>query len=837
MLAETKYLNQPIQASGEMADRIRAFNWAETSLGPLETWPENLVLTVNLLLDSQFPMFLLWGKELIELNNDAYLNILGKTANMKHPGFLGQRAEISWKEVWPTLHPLISQVFETGKSVYLEDKSMSVYRDGHLEEAFFTFSYSPVRGKSSGIEGLLGVCTETTRYVQTLRRQQTLRNIAFNKTGLRTQAQVCAYFTVELQKNPCDVPFAVILIADGITGKLKYAGSTGIPFNKEIISLFIKSPIIREVFSEGHAQTIDNLSDKIVEITCPYWHVPVEKAYVLPLFHSERTAAFGTLIMGISPRKRIDADYIHCMEITAITLSANLTQVSEANKRVISRTANKISKDRLQQIIQQAPVAIAILRDRDFLIESANDIILSLLGQTNDILNKPLADALPALQSQKLLDIVDEVRTSGQSFYGYEEKAVLEQHGQLKERYFNFICQPIKINNDVPGRIMIVATDVTELVVGRKELEEAYEKLHLSKEAAQLGTFDVDIVKGTVEWDERCRALFGIFHNRTVTYEKDFFPALHEEDRERVAKVFNNLYVKSISNGDHDLEYRTVGLEDNKLRWVRAKGKVFFNEQDEPQRFIGSVLEITDKKQDEQRMNDFLGMVSHELKTPLTSLKAHAQILQGKAKQQNDSFAVSTLEKLISQVNKMSTMIHGFLGVSHLESSKIYLNKQDFPLNDLVEEIIAETNAPSHDISIGHFDFCTVHADRDKIGYVLTNLLSNAIKYSPKGHRIEVECKLRDDMVQISVKDEGMGIKSKDINRLFERYYRVTSNHTENISGFGIGLYLCAEIIHGHDGNIWAESESGKGSIFFFNLELAKTNQTFQLCGKEFITL
>lgn len=103
---------------------------------------------------------------------------------------------------------------------------------------------------------------------------------------------------------------------------------------------------------------------------------------------------------------------------------------------------------------------------------------------------------------------------------------------------------------------------------------------------------------------------------------------------------------------------------------------------------------------------------------------------------------------------------------------------------------------------------------------MVTNLLSNAIKYSPKGKLVIVKSSVVNNTVEVSVKDEGMGIKEKDIDRLFDRFYRVDNKHTEYISGFGIGLYLSAEIVKSHGGKIWAESQSGVGSTFYFTLPL-----------------
>jgi len=113
-----------------------------------------------------------------------------------------------------------------------------------------------------------------------------------------------------------------------------------------------------------------------------------------------------------------------------------------------------------------------------------------------------------------------------------------------------------------------------------------------------------------------------------------------------------------------------------------------------------------------------------------------------------------------------------------------------------------------------------IYAYHDKIGSVITNLISNAVKYSPKGKEIDIKCEVIGSRAQVSVKDEGIGLKPQDKDKVFERYYRVETNHTQHISGFGIGLYLSAEIIHRHDGEIWVESESGKGSTFYFSLPL-----------------
>jgi len=369
-----------------------------------------------------------------------------------------------------------------------------------------------------------------------------------------------------------------------------------------------------------------------------------------------------------------------------------------------------------------------------------------------------------------------------------------------------------------------VVMDITDQVQSRISLESAYEQLRLSKEAAQLGFFDLDLNKKTMEWDSRCRELFGISHNEEVNYEKDFVNGLYVEDRKRILDIISDVFIKSISEGIYDVEYRTVGPQDQKLRWVRAKGQVYFDQNKNPIRFIGSVLDITEQKQDEQRKNDFIGMVSHELKTPLTSINGYIQILKNKVNKE-EQLINNLLAKANKQTLKMIKMINGFLNVSRLESGKILIEYSHFDLALLFQEIEEEvlTSYPTHRLLFAPVQETWVNADKDKITQVIENLISNAVKYSPLESIIHIACVASDGTAMISVQDFGFGIDSEDLPKLFDRFYRVKT-HAFNISGFGIGLYLCSEIINRHHGKLWVKSETGSGSTFYFTLPIAVEN-------------
>ncbi|RFZ83317.1 PAS domain S-box protein [Mucilaginibacter terrenus] len=371
----------------------------------------------------------------------------------------------------------------------------------------------------------------------------------------------------------------------------------------------------------------------------------------------------------------------------------------------------------------------------------------------------------------------------------------------------------------VPLRMLGTLMDITEQKHILNELTKNEETLRLAIQSAELGTFDMDLVNGSMVWDKRCRELFGLGEDVPVTYDNAFLKGLHPDDREKTDQAVKLAFERELTNGDYDVEYRTIA-KDNRLRWVRAKGKVYFNEHDVPVRFIGTVLDITENKRNEIRKNDFIAMASHELKTPLTSLKAYIQLLLAASARTGDSFFTNALKKAESQINRMTNLIYGFLDLSKLEAGKLRLQKQDFDLVQVVEEVCAENRpiAQNHHITFELGEPLMLHADPEKISQVVNNLIGNAIKYSPKETEVTVTVTRFYDHVRVDVYDKGIGIKTVDQQYIFQRFYRVEDESTKGFSGFGIGLYLSAEIIELHKGTIGVESVEGKGSRFYFTL-------------------
>ncbi|AMR30398.1 hypothetical protein A0256_02675 [Mucilaginibacter sp. PAMC 26640] len=375
-------------------------------------------------------------------------------------------------------------------------------------------------------------------------------------------------------------------------------------------------------------------------------------------------------------------------------------------------------------------------------------------------------------------------------------------------------------DNGHPLRLLGTILDITEQKEIIDKLQKSEEGLRLATTAAELGTFAMDLNTLDSVWDKRHRELFGVHDDRVVDYNTIFPEAVHPDDMANIDTAMALARNKEAGNGDYDVEYRTIGIDDKRLRWIRAKGKIIFNRFDEPVRLTGAILDITEKKQNELRKNDFIAMASHELKTPLTTIKAYTQLLLSKALRASDSFTMNALQKTESQVNKMTKLIYGFLDLAKLESGKLQLQTAVFDLNELIAELVGDSRqtAINHQIKFEADGVLNIKADREKIGQVIDNLVSNAVKYSPQCGDILISAGIENNHVKVAVKDSGIGIKPEEQQQIFQRFYRVEDDSTKGFSGFGIGLYLSAEIIMLHSGHIGVESSDGNGSVFYFTI-------------------
>jgi PAS domain S-box-containing protein len=232
-----------------------------------------------------------------------------------------------------------------------------------------------------------------------------------------------------------------------------------------------------------------------------------------------------------------------------------------------------------------------------------------------------------------------------------------------------------------------------------------------------------------------------------------------------------------------------------------------------------AIEDITERREIERRKDDFLSIASHELKTPLTTIKGYIQVLEKTVPAEASPKYNTTLGKVTQYVDRLNNLIAELLDVSRIQSGNIELYEDEFNFDKMVAEVIEgiQGSAHQHKITLTGSTDSLVIADETHIMQVLNNLLSNAIKYSPESKDIEVNLSNISEYVKVSVKDHGVGMNAQDKKRVFERFFR-SNELQKQFPGMGIGLYVCDQIIKNHNGTIWVESELGKGSTFCFTL-------------------
>lgn len=243
---------------------------------------------------------------------------------------------------------------------------------------------------------------------------------------------------------------------------------------------------------------------------------------------------------------------------------------------------------------------------------------------------------------------------------------------------------------------------------------------------------------------------------------------------------------------------------------LRAKKKIF----------LSMFLNVSKSKRLEQLKNDFISITSHELKTPLTSMRAYTQLLQ---KSEANPEISEYLNKMLQLIDRQNSLINDLLDLSKIESDTFELTYEKVDIQKLIRQLVDDFHVkfPERKIVIASCHSRQIQGDRDRLYQVLANLVSNAIKYSPQSFPVVIDCTAQDGLLQICVKDRGLGIKKSERKKLFLRYSRI---HSDTVQGLGLGLFIAKKIVEQHGGQIGVRSNKPRGSIFFFTLPLRKLN-------------
>jgi PAS domain S-box-containing protein len=271
----------------------------------------------------------------------------------------------------------------------------------------------------------------------------------------------------------------------------------------------------------------------------------------------------------------------------------------------------------------------------------------------------------------------------------------------------------------------------------------------------------------------------------------------------------------------HELRYRRA---DGVYCWHMCRAIPMYDTDKNITMWIGSVTDIDEQKKSEERKNAFISMASHELKTPVTSLKGFTQVLQRRLKEYEDPQIQLFLNRMDAQLTKLTSLISDLLDVSKMQTGMIVFREMDFDLDAMVRETVENVQAitATHRLHLQGRINTQIYGDRDRLEQVLINLLTNAIKYSPGADTVNIQLSQDHEQIQIQIQDFGIGVDAEHHERIFERFYQVPGPQEKTYPGLGIGLYIARTIVERHHGRLWLESTRGSGSTFHFTIPLPR---------------
>jgi PAS domain S-box-containing protein len=330
-----------LTGGGEMGERIRAFDWSKTPLGPIESWSPALLTMVRIMLSNRFPILLWWGPQYITMYNDPYIPVLGE----KHPMALGQGGSECWKDIWHILQPLVDTPFNGGPATWNDDILLEMNRRGFVEETHFTIAYSPVPDDTvpSRIGGVLATIIEITEKVVGERRIVALRDLGTRVGKARTAEEACHIAAETLTVHNKDIPFTLLYLIDADGKRARLAGAAGIPMNEEISPLVVDlgesqaSGWPLDVARETETlQIVENLAERFPSVPVGPWSDSPNTAVVVPIPSNKAHEPAGLMVVGVSARLKFDQlykDFIELVRMQVATAIANARVYEEERRR------------------------------------------------------------------------------------------------------------------------------------------------------------------------------------------------------------------------------------------------------------------------------------------------------------------------------------------------------------------------------------------------------------------------------------------------------------------------------------------------------------------------
>jgi PAS domain S-box-containing protein len=506
----------------------------------------------------------------------------------------------------------------------------------------------------------------------------------------------------------------------------------------------------------------------------------------------------------------------------------------------IARLTDRLQESRtdFKRLVAQAPVAILVLRGTDMVIDLANAQMLEIIDRDSTIIGHPLLEMLPELKNEPVITKLSEAFETGKESYGTELPVRLMRNGRLETCYFNCSYSPLREGKNITG-VMDIAVEVTDLVMARKRLEAIISEKTVLEQTLQSNQQRLQYIldtmaEGAVITDTAGEIIYvnPMGQNILGLTEEQILGRSYTDTKWRSERLDGS----PVPEEDHPMyiALRTglavfdqeiaVVIEGREKVYISVNAAPLLDDENNVSGGIVTFTDVTNRRKILQEKDDFISVASHELKTPIASLKAALQLLE----RMHHNISPEMLAKLVTQSNKsmkkLTDLVESLLNSNRISQGRFPIHKTRFKIGDLIHECCHHIrHAGNHVIKFEGDQHLEVHADEQLIDQVVVNLVNNAVKYAPASKDIIISAQHDGEFAKISVTDFGPGIPADKLPYIFHRYYRADNN--TRFSGLGLGLYICSEIIEKHGGEMGVESKLGQGSTFWFTLPMATDDQ------------
>ena len=432
-----------LSGGGECGELIRSFDWSQTPIGLPETWPQSLRTCIRIILTSRQPMFVWWGKELINIYNDPYKAIVGG----KHPESFGQPASHVWREIWNEVAPRAEKAMRDNEGTYDEALLLIMERNGYPEETYYTFSYSPIQGDHGEPGGIICANTDDTQRIISERQLRTLRDLGKNTYEYKAESSVYEKTIHVLKQNPYDFPFAVLYVikqTDGLAHLIKVTETMSENIFPPTIDIMSEHKLwpLRELFESGKQKIIHFERDH-GKLPKGAWDQQPQKVLILPITSGAQKISTAVLFIGLNPYSLYDEKQYDFFQLIADQIGSNISDVRAfEDERKRAEALAEIDKAKtvfFSNISHEfrTPLTLMISPLEDALRENIPDSIkenlevsyrntLRLQKLVNSLLDFSRIEAGRMQVSYQLTDITSLTRDIASNFRSAVEKAGME---------------------------------------------------------------------------------------------------------------------------------------------------------------------------------------------------------------------------------------------------------------------------------------------------------------------------------------------------------------------------------------------------------------------------